>query len=128
MTLRIVAGVIACGLIALAVSATAQAQAPEKHLVVFHRPGKAWKPRGSFAEQPGIDRHVAHYAILLKERRLAMGGPFLDNSGGMMIAAAGVSKEELARYAADDPAVKSGVLKFEIREWLVAMRANATPK
>lgn len=44
--------------------------------------------------------------------RLALGGPFLDDSGGMMVA---------VPVAAEDPAVKSGLLRYTVRPWLVAM-------
>ena len=51
------------------------------------------------------------------------GGPFLDEtSGGMMVPAAGVSEAEIRAFADADPAVKSGLLKFEIRRWMVAMQ------
>ena len=41
----------------------------------------------------------------------------------MMIPAAGVSESEITAFAANDPAVKSGLLKFEVRAWLIGMSA-----
>ena len=65
---------------------------------------------------------MAHYAELLKQGKLVMGGPFLDaRSGGMMIAEPGVTEHELRAFAADDPAVKSGLLAFEVRPWLAGL-------
>lgn len=49
--------------------------------------------------------------------RLALGGPFLDDSGGMMVAVPAVTRQELE----EDPAVKSGLLRFTLRPWLVGM-------
>ena len=60
------------------------------------------------------------------EGKRAMGGPFLDEQGGgMMLAAPGVTRDELTAFAAQDPTVASGLLEFTIRPWLIAMSASA---
>jgi len=93
------------------------------HFVVVHSPGPSWKADVATFEQDGLQLHVAHYAELLTQGKLVMGGPFLDaRSGGMMIAELGVSESELRAFAAEDPAVRSGLLTFEVRAWLVGMR------
>lgn len=90
--------------------------------VVVHTPGPAWKPGVPAFEQDGLQLHVAHYAQLLKEGKLVMGGPFLDaKSGGIMVAEPGVSEKDLRTFATADPAVKSGLLTFEVRPWLVGL-------
>lgn len=92
--------------------------------VVFHMPGPAWQAGRTLFEQPGVMDHVAHYRTLLAAGKLALGGPHLDErGGGMMIPAAGVGQAELEAFAAQDPAVRSGVLRFEIRPWLVGLAA-----
>jgi uncharacterized protein YciI len=91
-----------------------------KH-VVFHSPGPNWESGVDFREQPGVMQHVQHYARLHEQSKLLYGGPFTDvDSGGMMIAAEGVTREELAKYAASDPAVLNGLLTFEVKTWYVA--------
>jgi uncharacterized protein YciI len=66
--------------------------------------------------------HVQHDAKLHEEGKLLLGGPFTDaDSDGMMIAAAGVSREELKEFAASDPAVRTGLLEYEVKTWYVAM-------
>ena len=61
---------------------------------------------------------------MLRSGKLMLGGPFLDDAGGgMMVAAPGVSGDELAAFAAGDPAIASGLLSFEVRPWLIGMRA-----
>ena len=68
--------------------------------------------------------HVQHYAKLLESGRLLYGGPFTDaDSGGMMIAADEVTRQEIEEFAAEDPAVHSGLLLFEVKTWYVAMSA-----
>jgi uncharacterized protein YciI len=90
--------------------------------VVFHRPGPAWVQGKSMFEQPGVREHVAHYRQWLEGGKLELGGPHLDAAGGgMMIPSAGVSEEEVSRFANEDPAVKSGTLVAEVRPWLIGM-------
>jgi uncharacterized protein YciI len=90
--------------------------------VVFHAPGPNWKTGVAFREQPGVMEHVQHYARLHEQGKLLYGGPFTDvDSGGMMIAAEGVTREELEKFAASDPAILTGLLTFEVKTWYIAM-------
>jgi len=90
--------------------------------VVFHRPGPAWQPGRSLFEQPGVRAHVAHYRQWLEAGKLELGGPHVDAAGGgMMVPAAGVSEDEVRRFAAEDPAVRDGTLLAELRPWLIGM-------
>ncbi|MEP7084204.1 MAG: YciI family protein [Betaproteobacteria bacterium] len=95
----------------------------QPQFIVMHTPGSAWKAGVPPFEQEGLRQHVAHYAEFLKQGKLVMGGPFLDaESGGIMIAEPGISEQELQAFAASDPAVQSGLLKFRVRPWLVGLR------
>ena len=90
--------------------------------VVFHTPGPIWKSGIDFREQEGVGEHVQHYLKLHEQGKLEFGGPFLlQDMGGMMVATKDVSQEELESFAAADPAVKAGLLNYEIRPWLTAM-------
>lgn len=93
--------------------------------VVFHSPGPNWLAGVDFREQPGVGEHVRHYAKLHEQGKLFGGGPFLEpDSGGMMIAAEEITREELEQFAAADPAVQAGLLTFEIKSWYVAMASS----
>lgn len=94
--------------------------------IIIHKPGPKWKLDTDIMDQPGIGDHVAHWGKLNRQGKLAMGGPFLDGSGGLMIPAAGMTKKEIEQFAQQDPAVKSGLLTFEVKPWLVAMKTPAT--
>lgn len=90
--------------------------------VVLHTPGPKWLAGKTLFEQPGVREHVEHYRRFLEAGKLALGGPHLDGKGGgMIIPTAGVGEEQVTRYAAEDPAVKSGVLLAEVRPWLIGM-------
>jgi uncharacterized protein YciI len=92
--------------------------------VVFHTPGPNWLSGKTLFDQPGVMEHVGHYSKLLEAGKLALGGPHLDSKGGgIMIPAAGVSEAEVSAFAAEDPAVKAGILRFEVRPWLIGMSA-----
>jgi uncharacterized protein YciI len=93
--------------------------------VVFHRPGPAWQYGFDFREQKGVSEHVQYYLEFHKQGKLEMGGPFLiPDVGGMMIPKKKVTQQEMDDYAAADPAVKSGLLVYEIRPWLSAMDSD----
>lgn len=88
--------------------------------VAFHTPGPQWQTGVSFRNQPGVAAHVDYMAGLSREGLLVMGGPFLDDSGGMMVTRIG-PLAEARRVAEDDPAVHAGLLRVTVRPWLVPM-------
>lgn len=97
--------------------------AKDIRFVVIHKPGPNWRPGVPPFEQTGLPQHVEHFRKLLEGDKLTLGGPFLDEaSGGMMAPAATISEDEIREFANDDPAVKSGLLTFEIRPWLARLQ------
>jgi uncharacterized protein YciI len=103
---------------------TDQTQPLIRH-VVLHTPGPKWQPGVDFRRQPGIRQHVLHYQQLYKQGKLEMGGPFTrPDVGGMMITTKEVSLQEIEAFAAADPAVKAGLLKFEVRPWYTPMELH----
>lgn len=94
---------------------------PKIVLVIFHKPGPNWKQGVDFRDQAGVFDHVAHYQKWQSEGKLLLGGPYLDNSGGMMVTIPGTKQTDVEAFAAADPAVKSGLLIYEIKNWLIAM-------
>ena len=94
--------------------------------VVLHSPGPGWEHGKNPFEQAGVREHAAYYRALLAEGKLELGGPHLDaRGGGMMIPTAGLDEAEVRRFAAADPAVRSGLLQVDVRPGLVGMRAPA---
>lgn len=97
-------------------------QSTEKPIfcVLKHSPGKNWKEGIPFQEQPGVEEHVKYMSMQLKNGFLLMGGPFLDNSGGMMVCkTANLNKAK--EIAEADPAVVAGLLKVEVKQWMIPM-------
>jgi uncharacterized protein YciI len=93
--------------------------------VVLHTPGDNWQTGVNFREQLGIMEHVAHYGQLHAQGKLVLGGPFLvPDRGGMMVTTEDIAQEEIERWAASDPAVQSGLLKYEILPWHTPFEAE----
>lgn len=122
------AGPALASLVLSAIASTptlAQAERPARDVrfVIVHTPGPTWVPGKSFFEQPGLQAHVDHYRQLLTQGKLVLGGPFLDGAaGGMMVPAAGLAQKEIEEFAQADPAVRSGLLRAEVRPWLIGMK------
>jgi hypothetical protein len=95
----------------------------DMRFVVIHHSGPNWVAGVPLFEQDGLQAHVDHYRTMFVDGKLTMGGPlFGPGAVGMMIPEPGVTREEMEAFAADDPSVKSGLLTFEVREWLVGMK------
>jgi uncharacterized protein YciI len=90
---------------------------------LIHRPGPAWDTTLSFREQPLVGLHVGHMQALLESGNLLLGGPFLDDTGGLCVIR-GDSADEARRLAESDPSLAAGLLTVEIHPWLIAMRAE----
>jgi uncharacterized protein YciI len=98
----------------------AAAAAPPTYFVLTHAPGPSWDHAKGFREQPGVEAHLGYMSGYADKGRIVMGGPFLDNSGGMMIF--DVATLDGARAIAEaDPTVKSGLLTVTVKPWLAVL-------
>jgi len=93
---------------------------PRRYAVVYHRPGPKWQAGTPFNEQPGVMEHVRYMGGLVAQDKAVMGGPFLDAGGGGMFVL-DVEPETARELAEADPAVRDGLLRVEVRPWLVLM-------
>jgi uncharacterized protein YciI len=100
----------------------AEQSARPVRFVVIHKPGTKWQYGVDYRQQEGVGEHVQHYLKLHEQGKLQLGGPFLlPDVGGMMVTTKDVSQEEIEAFAAADPAVKSGLLIYEVRQWMTSM-------
>jgi uncharacterized protein YciI len=105
--------------------AAKSADAPSDiRVVIIHAPGPAWKTGVPFRQQVGVQAHVDYYRKALAVGLLSLGGPFLDDTGGMMISKAGAKFDDMREFANSDPAVKSGLLIATVHTWMVAMHGD----
>jgi uncharacterized protein YciI len=112
---------IACSVTALAIAETRPE--PETRAVFLVHPGPANPPGKSLMENPQIRDHAMHMVKLFQTGKMTRGGPFTDGSGGIGIAAKGVSTEELTLLLAEDPAAKAGLVTYEVKTWMIGVGA-----
>ena len=94
--------------------------APPTYFVLTHSPGPLWDHAKGFRDQPGLEQHLGYMSGFADKGRIVMGGPFLDNSGGMMIFDV-PTIEDARTIAQGDPTVKSGLLTVTVKPWLAAL-------
>ncbi|MDR2930750.1 MAG: YciI family protein [Propionibacteriaceae bacterium] len=70
-----------------------------------------------------VARHVEHLKMLDKAGSLVMCGPFLDNSGGMVVLQT-ATREEADAIALSDPFIAEGYKTYELHTWQVADADN----
>jgi len=84
--------------------------------VIIYTPGPAWLQGKSVSEQPFYREHGRFMHQFFADKRLIMGGPFLDNQGGLGIL--DVANEAQAReIVAHDPAVLARVFEPHLHPW-----------
>lgn len=110
-----------CGLTALAVAETRPE--PETRAVFLVHPGPANPPGKSLMENPKIRDHAMHMVKMFERGKMTRGGPFTDGTGGIGIAAKGVTDEELKKILAEDPAAKAGIITYEVKTWMIGVGA-----
>lgn len=101
--------------------------------VIIYTPGSAWIQGKPLAEQPYFREHARYMQRIFDEKRLLLGGPFTDNTGGMGILNAASEAEaqeilgmgilnvateaEVQEILAHDPIVLMKVFQANIHSW-----------
>ncbi len=86
--------------------------------VVIYTPGPAWLQGKSITEQPYYREHGRYMQQFFADKRLIMGGPFMDDQGGLGII--DVANEAQAREIFEqDPAVLAKVFQPHLHPWRV---------
>lgn len=80
--------------------------------MIHFRPGKAWIKGKSIMEQP-LETHGDYMQALYEAKKLVMGGPFMDDEGGVAIIDV-PDKEEAERLVKLCPSVVDGIFVAEV--------------
>ena len=83
--------------------------------VIYYRRGPAWIEGKTVFEQP-LQPHLAYMKSLAAAGTLKLGGPFLDDRGGLIVVGAAGIAEAQALFEAD-PAVRDRVMVAEAHPW-----------
>ena len=83
--------------------------------IALYRPGPNWLAGKPLKDQP-LKAHLDYLLGLHERGKLTMGGPFADESGGLVVFSCENSGEADAMLT-EDPAVIEGVLVGDIKQW-----------
>lgn len=83
--------------------------------VLHYRRGPAWLEGKTVFEQP-LAEHLAYVKQLIFAGTLALGGPFLDDSGGLLVVHADDTAAAQA-IAEADPAIRAEIMVAEVHPW-----------
>lgn len=84
--------------------------------VVIYTPGLAWLEGKSITEQPYFREHGRYMRQFFENKQLVMGGPFLDNQGGLGILDV-ANEAQVYAILAHDPAVLAKVFQPHVHAW-----------
>jgi len=90
-----------------------------------YRPGPAWIPGKSVFEQP-LTAHRSYMQTLIDAGKVVLGGPYRDDTGGLVAVEAESREAALAMLAAD-PAIEAGVMLADVHPWLIIGGRAAMP-
>ncbi|WP_259391846.1 YciI family protein [Paenibacillus thiaminolyticus] len=63
-----------------------------------------------------MPEHAVYVQKISDQGNVLLGGPFADGAGGAVVLDV-ESEERAIELAANDPAVKSGVFTYQVKEW-----------
>ena len=89
------------------------------HVAVIYSKGPNWRKEGPDGEH--ISRHIAYQRKNFEAKKLVMGGPFMDEAGGMAVFEVD-SRDEAAEIVQNDPAVKAGFYVTSLHPWRIAQK------
>lgn len=85
--------------------------------VLLYRPGPAWVPGRSVFQQ-ALQPHLQYMHQLVASGVIRIGGPFLDDTGGLVVV--DLDTLDAARACAEaDPAVRDGIMQVDVHPWRV---------
>ena len=92
-------------------------------IIILHVPGPLWDSSIPPMDQTGIPAHFDYLQQIGQEGKIEYAGPFLhEGQGGMILASEGMTLAEAQVIGENDPAVMSGLIRFEVREWMLTIR------
>jgi uncharacterized protein YciI len=108
--------------VAVAGWSLAQSQPPSKQYLVLQKRGPKWMA-GKPAGEQALGNHGRYLQEQMRKGALQLAGPFLDDSGGLILYNAR-DEAEVRAIAEHDPGVMDGILAVEwIRPFYVAFDA-----
>lgn len=98
---------------------TSTPTAMEELALAIVQKGEKWPAQG-MPPSDVLQQHRDYVEGLIKTGKVAVAGPFEGNDELVGIIIYKVTKDDAARLAADDPCVKAGYFKADVRPWFTA--------
>ena len=92
----------------------------EPFAVMVYRAGEKLKSMPDPAQAPIWEAHVKYQNALFASKQIEIGGPFTDEADFTGLTVAHGKKADAEKLAAEDPAVKAGLVRVEVHEWITA--------
>ena len=89
---------------------------------IRYKPGPAWQSDRPTSQQAGIPEHGRYLDGLLDTGVLLLAGPLGEADGGLVIVRTATAAHAEA-LAANDPAVKAGVMRACVARWTILFDA-----
>ena len=89
------------------------------HVAVTYSKGPKWREEGPDGEH--VSRHIAYQRKNFEAKKLVMGGPFIDEAGGMAVFKV-ESRDDAAEIVQNDPTVKVGFYVTVLRPWRIVQK------
>lgn len=94
-------------------------------IVVMHSKGPNWPANREVPfDDPEVLKHAKYWS---SQKVIALGGPFEGTFDDIMLLKPETTLEEAKRISAEDPLVKNGMLKAEVRRWLLFIENSKAP-
>ncbi len=90
------------------------------------RTGRAWEQARALGEQKLIGEHMAYLGRLMEAGEVTQAGPVIDldhgpdDDGLVAVIVYAVPVEHARKLAENDPAVRGGLIRLDIRPWYTA--------
>lgn len=93
-----------------------------KTFIAVYEHGPKWIEGQPQSAQP-LEAHLEYLICLHKSGQVVMGGPFEDDSGGLVLLTVD-DLSEAKQLIARDPAIVAGILKVEVHAWNQVVSEN----
>ena len=91
--------------------------------LIHFRPGNAWVPGKSVFEQD-LEEHGAYMQALFDSNKIVIGGPFLNDRGGMVVIEV-ASEQEAGHILEECPSIVNGVFEAEMHPVMLVFDRSA---
>ncbi|TYS15395.1 hypothetical protein FZC78_15440 [Rossellomorea vietnamensis] len=84
--------------------------------LVLLTPSTNWRKEVHFHNQPFMPEHAVYVQEQYNKGNIILAGPFEDLTGGAIVIDV-ENEDDLLKFIENDPTVKNGIFKYELKRW-----------